>query len=774
MREKELRVALVCYGGVSLAVYMHGITKEIWRLARASQNVHSSTVRPDEAGETEAVYAHLLRRIALETDTDIRILVDILAGASAGGINAVFLAHAMATGEALDPLTDLWLNSADVDALIDQSGGALRKFAKNVAVPFAWLLSARSGTIDKTVDRAHRAEVKAKLANFVRAPWMQPPFGGTQLTNLLLDAFEAMARGPKGAPLLPAYQPLDLFVTVTDFHGHPESLRLHSPAEVIETEHRLTIAFQDPGGEQRHLADPAELVFAARATASFPGAFPPFRVSELDQCLEKRKQSWPGREAFLARAMPRRHALGEAEQAILIDGSVLHNRPFGPATAALEKRPARREVDRRFVYIDPKPGMKSVRLTGAGEGGEAEMPGFLATLFGALSDIPREQPIRDNLESIKNISARVRRLRWITEAIRPEVEAAIERAVGSSFFLSSPTPSRIANWRSKAHNLSAREAGYAYAAYGQLKLATVVEEVAACILRLGGGAGDSSRRHAVREAVWTHVRALGLADPGALTAKGAREDVVRFLVDFDLTFRTRRLRFVARRITETTEQMEAPREEQEETLRVLHATIARYRARDPEQPPEDLRGAFARAAEDPAGALDALRDLWRLHVIDAQADEVFSDALLLLPRADRRGLILAYLGYPYYDIATLPLLQGEGLDEFDPIKVDRISPNDAVAIRTGGALATLKGIQFNSFGAFFSRAYRENDYLWGRLHGADRLIDIVNSAVPEGKRLSPEVIAELKREAFRAILAKERPRLTHIDTLFAELEREVG
>jgi hypothetical protein len=29
LREKELRIALVCFGGVSLAVYMHGITKEI-------------------------------------------------------------------------------------------------------------------------------------------------------------------------------------------------------------------------------------------------------------------------------------------------------------------------------------------------------------------------------------------------------------------------------------------------------------------------------------------------------------------------------------------------------------------------------------------------------------------------------------------------------------------------------------------------------------------------------------------------------------------------
>ena len=37
MRESELRLALVCYGGISLAVYMHGITKEVWRLACASR-----------------------------------------------------------------------------------------------------------------------------------------------------------------------------------------------------------------------------------------------------------------------------------------------------------------------------------------------------------------------------------------------------------------------------------------------------------------------------------------------------------------------------------------------------------------------------------------------------------------------------------------------------------------------------------------------------------------------------------------------------------------
>jgi len=60
MRQKELRIALVCYGGVSLAVYMHGVTKELWKLARASRDYHEGT---SPLGGTEAIYARLLERI---------------------------------------------------------------------------------------------------------------------------------------------------------------------------------------------------------------------------------------------------------------------------------------------------------------------------------------------------------------------------------------------------------------------------------------------------------------------------------------------------------------------------------------------------------------------------------------------------------------------------------------------------------------------------------------------------------------------------------------
>jgi patatin-related protein len=768
MREKELRLALVCYGGISLAVYMHGITKEIWRLARASQAYHSG----DEAtGDSACVYRRLLHIIADECGIELRVLVDILAGASAGGINAIFLGEAIASGVSLDPLTDLWLETADVDKLIDPEVSTVSRFAKAAAVPFAWMLSSRSGTVEQTVEPAHRAEVRTKLANFVRGRWFDPPFGGTIFTNLLLDAFDAMKKGPQGPPLLPGYQPLDLFVTVTDFHGYPERLRLHSPAEVVEQEHRITLSFRSDGGGAPGLADPAELAFAARATASFPGAFPPFQVKELDAALAARGQEWTGRGAFLQRALPRHAAIGEAENATLIDGSVLANAPFGPALAALDDRPARREVDRRFVYIDPTPGRKSIRMTG---GEEAETPGFFATLFGALSDIPREQPIRDNLEAIDRRSSRIRRMTRIVEAMRPEVEAAIEHAFGMTLLLTRPTPARIASWRFKANNVAAKEAGFAYPAYGHLKLSVVVEDIAAMILRLSGGAGRH-RHEAVRKAVWKAVRRRRLDAEDAMTARGARPDVIEFMRRFDIGFRARRLRFLAKRFNEIDERGQLPREAATTARETIYSLIGLYRdAARSTSFDAALLARFAAVEADADGAMEALADLLSLQALDTGADTRLSEALAALPSQERRALILAYLGYPFYDIATLPLLQGEGHDEFNPIKVDRISPDDATGIREGGAEATLKGIQFNSFGAFFSRAYRENDYLWGRLHGADRLIDILVSTLPEGKHLPPGTVAGMKKEAFAAILRDERGRCGASGALIDQLEREIG
>ena len=780
MQEKELRLALVCYGGVSLAVYMHGVTKEIWRLARDSRDFCSRHA-DGSANALNCVYREILEACQQEEQLRVRVIPDIIAGASAGGINGVFLAHAIETGQSLDPLTDLWLRCADADILIDPDARPLSRFTKFWAAPFLWLLlRRRNDTVAKTVAPETREEVRRKLSNFVRARWFAPPFGGKGFSHLILDAFDAMAANSSGQPLLPEGHPLDLFVTATDFTGHQETLRLNSPPEIDEIEHRLTISFPARGARGRNFADPVELTFAARATASFPGAFPPFTVRELDKVVSERKRSWLHRAAFLARILPRQSGAGTAEDTVLIDGSVLSNAPFAPAIEALRDRPARRLVDRRFVYVDPSPRSDGFRLTAParpGGNGERPLPGFFRTILGAVSDIPREQPIRDNLEAIAARSARIRRMQHIVDAMRPEIDRTVDRTLGRTLFLVRPTPARLATWRARLQQKAARAAGFAYPAYGYLKYSGIIDELAELVLGLGGESSPLDRetmQHRLRDAF--HSAGVDSLDPQG--ADGASDALVLFYRNHDLVFRIRRLCFLARRLSAARELARGSASAEDARaamLEMLYDSIATYAERQhPAWFGDDVRQLAGKCGSDPLRIVDAICIARDLKGLDALVDERFSSAALALDPEDRRALLKAYLGFPFFDIATLPLLQGEGLDEYDPIKVDRISPEDASTIRSGGAAATLRGIEFNSFGAFFSRAYRENDYLWGRLHGADRLIDILLSTMPPGPLTSQERTLAWKRRAFLAILAEVEPGLPAAAGEIARIRDEIA
>jgi patatin-related protein len=687
----------------------------------------------------------------------------------------------METGQSLDPLTELWLKSADADTLLVPDPRILSRFTKFWAAPALWLLMRRRGdTVDRTVAPETREEVRRKLSNLVRARWFAPPFGGAGFSGLLLDAFDAMASAPAGKPLLPDGHPLDLFVTVTDFGGHEERLALNSPPEVIETEHRLSIGFHARGPRPRSLGETEELAFAARATASFPGAFPPFTVRELDGVLEKRRRRWPSRNRFLARILPRQFAAGEAEDAVLIDGSVLANAPFAQAIAALKDRPARRPVDRRFVYVEPTPSSPGFRFTSPGPrdaDGVRRLPGFFRTVFGAISDIPREQPIRDNLEMIAERSSRIRRMQHIVEALRPDIELTVERTVGRTLFLVKPTARRIALWRARLQSKASKGAGFAYPAYAHLKLSNIVESLAISVSDLRGSR-SATQREAQRRAIWAELRKRGVAYMESGARDGASPELIGFFREHDVDFRIRRLRFITRLMissgeTETGNPVEAepPPNGASSAMRdMLYSAIARYADRaKPAWVVAALPDLPVASLDDAATAIDTVARTRNLAELDEQVDAEFGEAVAGLDPAERRTLLRGYLGFPYYDIATLPLLQGEGLDEYDPIRVDRISPDDACAIRSGGAAATLRGIEFNCFGAFFSRAYRENDYLWGRLHGADRFIDILLSTLPG----DPLAAADYKRRIFHAILDEEEPRLTRISALIAGLREEI-
>ena len=66
-----------------------------------------------------------------------------------------------------------------------------------------------------------------------------------------------------------------------------------------------------------------------------------------------------------------------------------------------------------------------------------------------------------------------------------------------------------------------------------------------------------------------------------------------------------------------------------------------------------------------------------------------------------------------------------------------------------------------------------NDYLLGRLHAADRLIDIVCDAAGIEHRTDSIDIVALKKRAFEMILDAEQKFLPHSVTLVAQLRRSI-
>lgn len=767
MRQKELRIALVCYGGVSLAVYMHGVTKELWKLARASR---AHIAGQDAPSGTEAVYLRLLRKLERDCGLRVRVLPDVVAGASAGGINGVFLAQAIHSGQSLEPLTDLWLERADVDVLVDPDARPWWRFAKFWAMPIVWFLLSRPGNVvSQSVAPETRGEVRAKLSRLIRSRWFEPPFSGLGFSRLLAEALDTMARGSTDTPLLPPDHPLDLFVTATDFKGHPQRLRLNSPAEAEESEHRLSIGFRSktPPDGRHALAPTPELVFAARATASFPGAFPALQPTEIDALVAERGEEWPSRTAFFTRIMPNHSRLGDLDGVALIDGSVLVNAPFAEAMGVLRDRPAQREVDRRFVYVDPHPDR-----VGGMRRNDPRPPGFFSVIFGSLSSIPREQPVRDNLDAIAERSRELDELKRVVETLRPDVEAEVERLFGRTLLFEWPSQRRLTSWRKKAQAAAARGAGYTYHGYGLVKLRAIALDLAQTIFAsapaLAGGV----------EAVEHHL-AIWLSNNGleqlALHKGGASAEAVAFFSDHDLGFRIRRLRHLARRLSEDWDDIDQHHPHAREDARdaVYRALGLHFERESASYLGQDFAALASTVFDDPAPVLAALAKRRALAELDAEVDALLIEALKPLPRELRRRILLTYLGFPFYDTVTLPLLRGENINELDPAKVDRISPDDCPAIRAGGAAQTLRGVEFYNFGAFFSRAYRENDYLWGRLHGAERMIDLVASTRPDGSVIPQSELAAFKRDAFLTILDEEEARLQADPGLVARIRSEI-
>lgn len=542
----EIRFAVVMYGGVSLAIYMNGISQELLRLVRATGGrigPDGMPAAPPPFGElrgTEGVYRKLsaalsdpgLRaayrswaaqggagpdplRASAAGDPEIRtrFVIDVLSGTSAGGINAVFLAKALAGDLGMERLKELWVTEGDVDLLLN----------------------------DRRSVRGTRLEPPAEPASLLNSQRMY-----LKLLEALDGMDDAPAREtgqprPARAAPSPYVEELDLAVTATDIRGTVIPIRL-ADGIVHERSHRKVFRFRyaapwsaTPVRNDFQRSFNPFLAFAARCTSSFPFAFEPMRLEDVDGVL----RTLPGERGHAGHGSgdPRWSAFFDSADGVpedyrtrsLGDGGYLDNKPFSHAVAALARRHADVPVKRKLVYIEPAPEHPEERRD------PAAPPDALENVGAALVGIPRYETIREDVEAVLRRNRRIDRIARITERIERDL-ANVEHE--------GRPPVLRGQWNDLSMSEMARLYGRYYLPYRRLRIAAVTDDVARAFAA-GARARTEEEVFAIRRLVraWRKRHFANEPVPPHRSVNG-------FLDEFDLSYRLRRLGLVRRRLGE--------------------------------------------------------------------------------------------------------------------------------------------------------------------------------------------------------------------------------
>jgi patatin-related protein len=357
--ERELRLALGMRGGVSLAVWIGGACAEIEEL-RASGGA--------EHNPRSTFWNRLTDWSGYSS-----VVVDIMAGASAGGLNGVIYAAAQVYGFDLGQLRQAWLDVGDLGEMIRTAGDDGASLLRGDSYFFTKLC----GLLDQRIRDASE----------------QAAEGGARVDlTLTTTLVEPALRGPH-----------DKLLDVGDDERYASTLRFR---------HRgpgwMTDFPEDPAASPRVAS---QLALAARATSSFPFAFEGAKISA------RRRKSFsatPGDAVGLDVDMA--GILGDARSDdrdfVAVDGGVLDNIPLGRAITAIAEAPADMPTRRVLVYI--RPG-------GAGGGARPESRPDLAALrstAGVITGIVRSrvrpETIREDLDLLfghNRLVLRSRRLR---------------------------------------------------------------------------------------------------------------------------------------------------------------------------------------------------------------------------------------------------------------------------------------------------------------------------------------------------------------------------
>lgn len=765
---REIRLGLVCYGGVSLAIYMHGMTKELQKLVIASRALEADPENNTlPANSSEHAYWQILKEVQKRSpDAALpRVVIDVVAGTSAGGINGVILCKALAHNRSQDSLRDLWFQKGDINELL---GGSFLKDTANVA---------------KFVKDLFEGDAKG-------------PLDGNAMLGWLLDALKQMdgtwstyhpAPGEADS-LMPEGHPLQLFVTTTDYFGYRQYMTINDPPTVTERRNRHVLNFNYERSDGKATTQFDEkyngaLAFSARATSSFPGAFPPIRLEDAKELPADVKDQF-FRAYQLSGADP-----GET---YFIDGGVLNNYPFQPAIDAIVRLRAESEVNRYLLYLQPDPGEEVQNPTGG-------PPNYFGTIWAGLSSVAASQPILEELISARSFNERVRRVDELVASQRGEVEVVLGKQLPGELGdqLLTADQDVLSRLRVKLDSFAEEQAGYLYSPYYQLRVHSVVEQLAVGICQLCNYKEEQSNlAFLIRLIVDSWARSRKLIGAG-LDPERRRQ----LLAQLDLGYTRRRFAFVLQginhfygtqdapprkdldraktalydRIEELNGMIEAASQSIGDTVKAKLGELFPITLADAVEKGMDLQKFADDFVARNATAMTALTDQLgasfraRKDRIHAELYENFRTITANWTPEQRKEVMLRYLGFPFWDAMIYPTTRLSEAGELRPLNIVRMSPDDSTLLGFDTAQAKLKGVKYGHFGAFLHREWRENDYLWGRLDAAERLVGLVLRKPGEDCRAEAWEV----KPVLAAILQEEQPVLKEVEDLVKEIQQKV-
>ena len=778
---KELRIGLVLYGGVSLAVYMNGIVTELWHALRASQRRQSA----DEGGlgGTAGVYAELLDRLASAPDgRDLRIVVDAVAGTSAGGVNGAALAKAVVEGADATALNRVWIDQADI--------AKLRTVAPTRA-PFllrsALLLSSRVRAVKRLVDELPGITwewARDSLYSMLKAAdGSVTPLDGRYFSRMIAGTFRDMGRGAPA--LLPTRGTFDLFLTRTDLHGWPRHLpvgRTFHPDDLYERTHAHVMTFRcRPTGTS--IGDDFDLTYAARTTAGFPLAFAPVGFDEVAACYREARpgETVPTANAFAGRHL-REHELAgfPARLARMADGGLLDNKPFSHVAKAIENKPADHEVYRILMFVEPDP-----------ESEIALPPNPVPSAFAVMKNlfgVFRHEPILADLSALGERNARVEVLREMRRSALADVCRTAERAGAAANLAWPPDPAHLELWSAAMNRRAAADPSPGYGGYVAIKArraAALLAETLCAALRYPYPSRHGYLVRAVTRAWLGRRGALGTpayVDGDGFVLDAAQSTLLRA---FDLAYRQRRIRTLVQAVNSHygTSPAAVTARDWRASLDAAKATFA------------DVAFAFEAAFLDTDGIEVAVREAFasmpegqvddeiataknRPGDLAEQYDSVFGglydglvarltahgeeqnarlfEAVAVLPEPARGDVVSTLVTFPLLDATLFPLMDLAGVEDLVTVDTMRVSPRDATFVSDDPK--RLRGWKLGAFAGFLERSAREHDLMWGRLDGAERLIELILAASGLSGQAGSNLRQEFTRRAMLAALAEEEIR----------------